>query len=117
MILILMWGSEMKHIMQLGHALRMKQQGFCFSKAWQLAGFNVRRQDYSKEIKLGLVFFAALLIVGYNDKKDAELTTRMEKDARVSLERNVVACLNGQHISLNKTDYMDCYHYETMRSE
>lgn len=107
----------MKHFSQFLYALNLKRQGFRFGKAWQLAGFNVRRQSYKHETRLVLAFFAALLIVGYNDKKDAEVTARMERDARVHIESVVAGCLNGQHISLNKTDYMDCYHYETMESK
>lgn len=107
----------MKHFTQLLYALNLKRQGFCFAKSWQLAGFNIRRQSYKHEIRLALVFFVALLVVGYNDKKDAELTAQMERDARVHVESMVAECLNGQHISLNKTDYMDCYHYETMGSK
>lgn len=101
---------------KLLEAFRWYRLGVSWKKAVQLADLK-RKERYHRELGLLLAIAAAYAIVGYNDLADARLTAAMERDTRVKLERNVAACLNGQHILLNKTDYMDCYHYETRGAE
>lgn len=93
---------------KLLEAFRWWRLGVSWKKAIQLAGLK-RKERYHRELGLLLVIAAAYAIVGHNDLADARITAAMERDTRVKLERNVVRCLNGEHILLNKTDYMDCY--------